>query len=677
MIVIIGGGPIGLYFLNKMIKVGIKTEDVVLFDPHAGEYIRPGQFGEYIFRRVESGLETSLWPAIPKRESGHIKELERLLWLLATDAGARIEKKEFIRLHQDASTPGVIIAEKGGAEEFIAADMVFDCSGYQKVVIRDLNQRCPESPLKSTTFMDVPVPNHFIAQVRINEDQFKLLNEKIRSYKSSPQKMDPIAFSRAMVQLRELSWTHLSLPRVVTARCGKDGGNKAVLYLQAPNALEKVNYDKWVQAVLNCYGGFHYDRLSLTRKHHPKKDELRFTSFSMNAEILQEVVYKGEDLPVVMGLGDTQVSFNYMLGHGVQDGVIGVDLLFNHTKIKDGKIIHVDWNNFRIALHQHLESHKQAMINEAQREIYFFEEALEIAKVHFAQAILVSTEEHEREMFQSIILEIDARQSHARAIKAFSESADSAGEFKIVPLMSDLLVSKLNFIQQQLLIALSGLPDNLEKERQGCSNMLVDLADRWQLMGNFLLKEGKLSESENAYQKALAIFNLPCFREKYSLKEVIIYSQLTKNCIERKKYSQALEYAVEALKLHNEISPAERNLELYEEIVFNIIWVSCEQAHREIVQKNYEDATILHRKTKNFLVVRQDAFVNPIKASQAAALVDDLEKKCNLLLESYREMLVVKVGVSDNALLEYGFFKPAEKTTHNVAKSLQSSCTIL
>lgn len=402
MIVVIGAGPAGLYFVNKLLKAGVSTDDIAMYDPREGTYTRPGQLSMVVFSRIEQGLEEVLW----SDQDAHIKDVERKLYEKAKTAGVKIEKKRFVRLQQDAEQPGIIVADGEGKEEFVEADYVFDCSGQARVVIQAVNRLCPESPLIMEKIIDVPVATHFLAHVRMDTAQTLKLLETPMSPGKLPVIKSPLSFSRSLVKLRELGWTHFKFPHCYAAPSPKEGSDKTCLYLQAPDNLSKESYDAWVQTVLECYidGSVHYEKLAPSRKYTHKP---RFVAFKMHAQALADVGYQGKDLPSVVALGDAQIDFNYVLGHGLDDGLSGIDILFEQMVItSDG--ISVDLNDYKTALSSLHREHKEAIINAATAEKEALVKAKEIAKLALVQASLLSNDADEKIRFAAILSDIES-----------------------------------------------------------------------------------------------------------------------------------------------------------------------------------------------------------------------------------------------------------------------------
>ncbi|MBI2785359.1 MAG: hypothetical protein HYX60_03230, partial [Legionella longbeachae] len=343
--VIIGAGPAGLYTAIKLRKAGIV--DLVVYDPRVGNYTRPGHLNKNVFTTAQIGLDLNYRPI---NNVGHIKDLERELYKEALKLGIKFEKKRFIRLHKDPIKPGVVVEGESG-DEIVESDYVFDCTGTRRDVVNSVNNIVPESPLKLATITDLPVYNHFIAYVKINKEdwnQFEINKQRISYF---PEHLDPLSFVQSIIKLRTMGWKEFKFPRCYGMDFGKD---KICLYLHAPDNLDKEVYEKWVQTVLECYSS------PISFKQLPPSTKPRFLPFRSNAKFLQEVSYKGENLPTVIPLGDSQIDFDYYLAHGIKDGMERIDALFDHMEILGKDICYFDSYEYSQTISKPLRKHKNA-----------------------------------------------------------------------------------------------------------------------------------------------------------------------------------------------------------------------------------------------------------------------------------------------------------------------------
>lgn len=111
MVIIIGAGPSGLYTAIQLKKAGV--EDVIVYDPRAGEYVRPGHINSTVLERAERGVGVKF--NFPTDKTAHIKDVERLLWKHALSLGIPVEQKTFVGFNLDPK--GVIVINKEGKEE--------------------------------------------------------------------------------------------------------------------------------------------------------------------------------------------------------------------------------------------------------------------------------------------------------------------------------------------------------------------------------------------------------------------------------------------------------------------------------------------------------------------------------------------------------------------------------
>ncbi|MBL7525108.1 hypothetical protein [Legionella bononiensis] len=582
--VIIGAGPAGLYTAIKLYKEGVR--DLVVYDPRAGHYTRPGHLNRNVFKNAESGLKFDFWPG---DKAGHIKDLEKALYKEATRLGIKIENKRFLRLHEDAKRPGVVV-DNDGMEELVEANYVFDCTGNRREVVAAVNHLIPDSPLKLTTITELPVRNHFLAYVKIDIADWHRFERDLIQFENFPEMTNSLSFAQSIMKLRTLGWKEFKFPRCYGMEFGKD---KVCLYLHAPDHLPKEHYDEWVQTVLECY------TKPMSYTHLPPSPKPRFLPFPASAQALQDVSYKGRNLPTVIALGDAQIDFDYYLAHGIKDGMKRIDALFQHMEAFDNEIHYFDSEEYLITIQDLLREHKKEVIEESEKVKRSFVNALETAQLRFRQALFLSKSSEEKIVIGDMLKEIEARQSYHKARKSFTDCHNKTHQVVLTPLTVNSVMAKLNQIQSDLLTAYTNLPASFVNERKEVEELLLHLAVSWKEVGNALFKAQRMPEAIDAYKKAMSIYNLDGFIGRHAAKEIPIYSNLTLVYLQEKLYSEAISAANIALSIIDGCSPEDQPAALQAKIVYNLIRALCAQAQNFLDSEKPRDAKILHLRAKS------------------------------------------------------------------------------
>lgn len=590
-IVVIGAGPAGLYFAIKAVNAGLKN--VVIYDPRAGNYTRPGRLNWVVFEKVEAALKIDFGLA-DKKMSLHIKELERGLYKEAIRMGIPIVNLPFIRFHEDLGSPGVVVGG-GDTEQIIEADFVFDCTGSRREVVAAVNRAVPESPLRMETITTPPVTNHILAYVKMEEADAKKL---LLIQDLSERIFDPLSYARSIINLRKFGWYEYKCPRLDGHSFGK---NKICLYLHAPENLERAHWDDWVQAVLNFYN------VSINYQHFPPSPKPRFVYFPMHAKALMKVSYnKGKNLPTVIALGDAQIDPDYSIGHGIRGGIDRIDALFEHMVIVDGKISYFDPEEYFSTIQDQLEEHKLALIDEAESIRQSFSGALELARLKFKEALGLSSDTKEKTLFTEILNEIQVRQNYAKAKRSFTEYRQNVHHLK-KSLTIEQVFEKFNSIHDDLTKALKDLPRSFTSELKDAQELLSELALSWKEAGNTLFKNKNIPKAVDAYARALEIYNLPGFVGQYELQELPIYSNLVICYLGEKRYPEAIAVANMGLGILTSRSRELVPQTLIEKIVFNLLRAICQQVQAHLEMPDYrESASLLCRHIRDFAVMYKE-----------------------------------------------------------------------
>ncbi|MGQ3887510.1 tetratricopeptide repeat protein [Legionella sp. CNM-1927-20] len=639
-VMIIGAGPAGLYTAIKFRKKGLRN--IVIYDPRAGNYTRPGHLNASVFERAQKGLKEDFWP---ENKVGHIKDLEKILYKEAKNLGIQIENKRFIRLHKNTQKPGVVVETENG-EEIIEADYVFDCTGTRREVINAVNKITSNSPFQLIPITEPPVHNHFLAYVKMSQIDWYHFNFNMERIVDDPTSIDPLSFTRSIIELRKLGWKEFKLPRCYGMEFGKD---KICLYLHAPDPLAKENYDKWVQTVLESYTKpIHYQHLPSSKQ---KPD---FLAFPMNAQALKDVSYKGEGLPTVIALGDAQIDFDYYLAHGIEDGIDRIDALFKHMAILNNDIYYFDSEEYLHSVIAHLSDHKKALISEAEEVRKSFVDALEIAKTKLETAYKSTNNAKEQFTIIEMLKEIKARQNYEEARKIFADYHNESNQVMLTKTPLDKIVERLNKIQTRLTEAHNMLPTSFSKERKDTKELLSYLAISFKAVGNTYFRKKNLPQAIDAYQKALEIYNLDYLSATHITQKLPIYSNLIITCLQNKQYSEAIFLANKALSILDDW-PAEetRPLALQEKIIFNLIKASCVLA-QELAAENQAEArhyyiqaqAVLERNANLFspeTLRSVNEIINPLRNQFPSQQVND-----GVMLQNSAYSALVNLSVFNN-----------------------------
>ncbi len=619
--VIIGAGPSGLYTAISLKQAGAK--DIVIYDPRAGSYTRPGHLNSEVFKKAEQGIGKKFWPD----EKGHIKDLERKLYIEAQKLGIPIEKKRFITLRQDKIAPGVIIADEAGIEEFIPSKYVFDCTGSQRQVIHAVNHIAPDSPLKLNKVTDISLPHHFIAYVKMNEAHLKTLTifsetEERLSYSNAISAIKTPDFAQSIMQLRELGWREFKFPRCYGVPFGK---GKVCLYLQTPADLLAENYDRWVQTVLECYiKPVSYQHLPPSKKYASKP---RFTSFTVSANALQKVSYQGHHLPTVIALGDAQIDPDYYLAHGILNGIVRINALLNSIEIFKGDIEYFNSDDYQQAIEALLRGHQTQVIHQETQLKQAFLNALEPTKLKLQKALAMTQEPHQQQNLYAILHELNAHLSYEKARQLFSETHTMTGQtLKLSTLATTDIITKLEDIHTNLNIAWSDLPSSLKSQRKKTLDLLCYLATSWKEIGSAFFKEKKLASAIQAYNKALEIYDLPGLTNQFIDKELPLHSNLIIIYNAEKRYPQAIAAAQAALKVY-ERCPAEcQPVAIHEKIIFNLIKALCAEGQELHKAGRVEAIHACHTQAMELFSTHADVLVTNSQ-QQAAAMIEALKQQ--------------------------------------------------
>ncbi|KTD65434.1 hypothetical protein [Legionella shakespearei] len=531
-IVIIGGGPVGLYLAYKLRKAGVAKENIVVYEPRAGEYARPGHINGDIFEKLNDELQQKKWPS---DKTGHIKDVENILHSQVIESAINIERKRFVRFSDDAAHPGVVVADAEGREETVACSHVFDCSGNQRVVINEVNEAVTPAPFTVKPISKkVEVKNHFLAFVKMSEAHLRRINISHLNEPSSgitslyalfnalhTPEPSSLEYARTIEKLRSFGWNQFGLPNCYGMNFTK---GKVCLYMECPDNLPQEQQEAWVQAVINATTNstdITFEQLPPTKKSYRKP---RFNSFKVDPMEVQQVGYQGDGFPLVVASGDAQIEPNYVLAHGVKDGLRRVDQMIEEMIIVDRSIAYFDEKEYQRAITGQLDKHRQAIIQHYNKRSIYFRDKLQKAEREYSAALTGTLESTEREQFNTSLIEIKARLGYLNAEERLTKLHDYSGKVSFVKSSTDTLAAELSEIQDALLVALNGLPASFVTERQRSEEMFLEATVTWKGLGGALFQKKKYAQALEAYEQALSNYQNPLLAGKYPLEELVLHS---------------------------------------------------------------------------------------------------------------------------------------------------------
>lgn len=633
--VIAGAGPIGLYLAIQLHLKGVKN--LVVYDPRAGNYTRPGHINKNILERLRNLITTS---STLNATRIHIKDIEHGLYATAISLGIEIQKKKFVGFHKNTENPGVLVAHEGKVET-VPCDYVFDCTGSKREVVHAVNAVHADKPpfILSPITKEVAVKQHYLAYVRMKHKHLELLRQ-------SPQTViTDMQWVRSMEKLRHLGWSQWNLPQWHAKYFGK---GKVCLYVEMPNSVVTPEKQRvWLEAVLESVTQNKAIRFSHLPK--GKKDKPRLSGFTVFPQELNRFSYQAEGLPIVLIEGDAQIDPVYVLGHGIEDGLDRVDILVRHLGISEGKIALFDALAHKKVLDPELQRHRDSIT------MYYtlckrnsFTGLLRSLVAY--KSVINEVTGHEREAYQKTLLAVSARANYVTAKALMERTVDAQNHVRIAEHSVSSLIESLEELEAYLHSALEELPTSWVLERKDFEKMLRDLAFVWKTFGNYLIYH-KMGDDTASFccQKSLALFQLPFMLGLYRSEELAVYLNLYAIYSKTSNTAALIQTAQNAL---NRLPSNDVFIEKKQRIVFETIKDCLKIVDHWCKALRIPEAKELIRHTRDFYVMHQrllpeekEASVSSVFAFVHAALAERA-----LRLRESNQFFSPKVETPDTSL---------------------------
>lgn len=548
-VAIVGAGPVGLYTAIQLRRAGIFN--LVVYDPRAGQYTRPGFLIDYIFSQVSGAIDHEITPS----SSHHIKDLERGLYLRAQSLGIRIENKRFVGFQAAEHKKGAkgILISDGATEEFVACNYALDCTGGHRSLVHEVNRLQKSAWFKVSRVSDAPIKKHFIAYGRMSpEDKVALYDGAAEGPTSvSPNYLTAEAQVLGIQKLRAMGWKSYDFPEVYLTKLQKD---KVCLYLEMPDDLPQASYDQWLHTVLVLISNkpdiqFHKMPASKTYAKKPN-----YLSFLVDPHRLDKLAFDNDPLlPVTIPLGDSQIEPDYRLGHGILTGKGRTDALIKSMEIIDGKIYYFDREDYEVAASGLLKQHQSDLVKLHQQrrermdgELTYAYEAYKII-VGQLNGTYKGWDEDLKAQIRQTFQALEAMHLSSQALQTIKASTTSSGAFKYDRRIG--LIENRNGLEKathDLLHVLDQLGKASARYVEG-QVVLTKLAEQWKAAGTHLLSKGLTSAAIDAYQMALTIHDSGIIPSSDKIK-IILYSNSIIACNQMEDFRHALGLSVQALK---------------------------------------------------------------------------------------------------------------------------------
>lgn len=503
-VVIAGAGPIGLHLALTLVQEGLSPREILIIDPRAGHYTRPGHVTSYVFEVVYKSLK------LRKDEYviGHIKDIERELYALVQKKKIPVLNERFIGL-QAAEThkPGkkhIIISNGPDNTQTINCDYLFDCTGASRQVVKAVNTYCQnlkqEEPFKIQAYTDVSIKRHYLAYVKMSPEDFNLLEYK--DWHVPLMFPYPAEYLKNILKLQKFGWQHYNFPNTYGQRFGK---NKVCLYTEIPDECPPEKALEWIKIILVTITGnpgINFEVLPTTSRKWQKKPRLQ--AFTVNPHYLNTLGCTIPGLPTIAVGGDASDEPNYELAHGIRDGVKKNQALVEGMEIIDGKIYWFDLDHYNVSVKKIRESHANSIKTHYQIRNDILKKNLRTVNYYIDSLLEKGTDIISEEELKALSLDTAAQIDVLEGIASLTRCLSPKGQIKLSQEGAFINKSTIVEAQNKLLAAFTKLPSRHAKKSEA-QTQLKALIMAWKNAGSTVFKYGKYEAARTAYQYALSI----------------------------------------------------------------------------------------------------------------------------------------------------------------------------
>ncbi|KGP62406.1 hypothetical protein EP47_08300 [Legionella norrlandica] len=351
--IIIGGGPVGLYWAARLAQ--IKKElaapiNIVVIDPRSGDYRRERIVSNEAIKSISSMLSIKMPSGkdIPS-EAMYIREFEKALYEYCEEKGVIFKKGTFSQLDHDSLTYKDIDEEP----HKLKCDMIIDCSGSNRVVLKETNRLLETAIFKIKPLGKNPHTNHFSCYLSLKTEEAMKLR--------APEEISPLVQAKQLCKLRQkYGWPNFSFPDVdIRSAKKEDGGFNYFIYYEVPDNLKNLNKEvqiEFLKDLLQLKYGFREIDFTINS----------FGHFQVCPHYVEQPFYQCKELPVILPGGDCQIEPDYRKGIGIESGIVRADFFLN-TASSNSKGLEFSFENYYVNVAQYMNYHG-SLINQFYRQ---------------------------------------------------------------------------------------------------------------------------------------------------------------------------------------------------------------------------------------------------------------------------------------------------------------------
>ncbi|WP_131783740.1 hypothetical protein [Legionella gresilensis] len=342
-IIVIGDGPAAMITCIKLAQLGVT--DITLIGPRIGYYIRSGEFNHEVFESVSKiiyPLTIKIPPSYYGSSVNYIRNLEKQLYPLIKQLNIKCIKKKFVTFINDKQIK-LVNPQNLNDIELIEADLVFDCTGAKRVVIKELNKQSqsPIAPFQVTPVSDL---SYDFAMARF--DYTAKDNSQVKQAKNNL-----IAKMLLLIKLRQLGWPFYTLPCFYHFDWESSNPKQNLYFRYHPNATSEVI--KEMACLLENYHSLYFYNEKINANtffHTPSKnypDKKIISTFKLAPRLTTPSFYEGSpSLPIVIPLGDSLLDVPFIYAQSLITFTHVLKQLSLSFLIEDGVITKADFKHY-------------------------------------------------------------------------------------------------------------------------------------------------------------------------------------------------------------------------------------------------------------------------------------------------------------------------------------------